>query len=643
MIEPEIFLQAMASVSAGVFITDEHGKIIFINDALNRKTHCAAGEEITVLCERLQGENPDPNLMRRLSGAILNGEAFAEEIESHEINHPPAWSDISLTPMRGSNGAVRHFIGTVRDITDRKAFETRLIELEGHYRFVLDNALAAIVVHKATTEIVYSNRLAEQLLGLNQDEMLGAMNTDPRWRFVREDGTPLPLEQFPVNRAVATRAVVNNIILGNRRIGDGQTDWFLCNAYPVLDAAGDVTEVVVTFSDVSQLKTVQIELERAKAAAEAASIAKATFLSNMSHEIRTPLTAIVGFSGLLADDMDLTAGARRNVQRIKDGAQMLMALVNNILDFSRLEAGQFILDPHPFNPVELVEATTHLLAPQAAAKKLTLAVAVGPNIPDLVEADSARLKQVLLNLLTNSIKFTESGHISVRMEYDGPDQKLKTQVADTGCGIPANRTEDIFQRFSQVDAAINRKYGGSGLGLAICKELVELMGGQISLESHIGAGSTFTFTITAPATRAAPAPLDALDAPPSHEIERALKILVIDDVPQNRELVRTMLEAVGHTIHEAEDGVQGVRAALAASYDVILMDVQMPGMDGLEATQVIRASPGLNQKTPILALSANVLDPQLADCRSAGMNDHIAKPISPREMLSKIALWTNTA
>jgi CheY-like chemotaxis protein len=317
-----------------------------------------------------------------------------------------------------------------------------------------------------------------------------------------------------------------------------------------------------------------------------------------------------------------------------------LAVVNDILDFSKLEAGQLELNQEPYDPAEVLKSALELVAPQAAAKGLDLALDLDPDLPGLVEGDAPRLSQVLLNLLSNAVKFTSAGAVTLSAGYDAGGRRLRVTVADTGSGIPADKLDRLFERFSQVDGSINRRHGGTGLGLAICKNLVALMGGTIEVASIEGEGSTFSFAIAAPpATRPAAKPCAPQSCAEAAPTGGSAHILVADDLAENRELVRLMLEAVGHRVSEAASGAEAIEAASARPFDLILMDVQMPGMDGLAATRSIHQGGGPNAATPILALSANVMADQVAQCLVAGMRDHIAKPLQVPDLLSKVAYW----
>ena len=407
----------------------------------------------------------------------------------------------------------------------------------------------------------------------------------------------------------------------------------------LIEGAGGERFIWSIVEDITEQRRAETVLIEARNAAEAATVAKSEFLSNMSHEIRTPLTGVVGFAGLLKAMDSLPAEARRCADRIAASAEALLAVGNDVLDFSKLEAGQMDLDPQPFAPVELVEGAADLVRDRAAAKQLALSVAIDGVLPPKLLGDSARLRQVLLNLLANAIKFTDAGLVEIKAEYALDSHRLRVEVRDTGVGIPAALASRLFQRFSQVDASSTRTQGGTGLGLAICKSLIEMMQGEIGFESTPGIGSTFWFEVPAPLAA------DYQDEIPAEQPVHAdlgpMSILVVDDVAVNRELVLALLSPFDAALFEAASGLEAVSAAMERRFDLILMDLQMPGMDGMAAARAIRANSDLNRVTPILALSANVLPEQITACKAAGMNDHIAKPIYPADLLGKIAYWSS--
>jgi signal transduction histidine kinase/AmiR/NasT family two-component response regulator len=371
--------------------------------------------------------------------------------------------------------------------------------------------------------------------------------------------------------------------------------------------------------------------------AEDAAEAKSDFLANMSHEIRTPLTGIIGFSELLNRMTDLPPAATAHVGRIAASGQALLAVVNDILDFSKLETGHVELDPQPFTVDAFFEDTLAMVATQAAAKRLAISLAFEGDIPRVLNADGPRLRQVVLNLLGNAIKFTAQGSVEVTVAHEAATNRLCVAVCDTGCGVPAEKLGRLFQRFSQADSSVTRNHGGTGLGLSICKALVKLMGGEISVASVVGAGSSFTFWVLAP-----PAALQETEQVASVRLDpagRSSRILVVDDLDLNRDLVRTLLEAAGYSVEEAASGLEAVTATRQRPFDLILMDLQMPGMDGFTAARAIRGDASPNSGAPIIALSANVLPEHVAAGAAAGMNGHIGKPINVTELLSVVAAW----
>jgi signal transduction histidine kinase/FixJ family two-component response regulator len=375
-------------------------------------------------------------------------------------------------------------------------------------------------------------------------------------------------------------------------------------------------------------------------AAEAAAEAKAEFLANMSHEIRTPLTGIIGFSDLLSEIPGLPDKAQTHVRRIVTSGKSLLAVVNDILDFSKLDAGHLELDPQPFDVATFFDDNLAFFGELAAEKGLTVASHIDDAVPPVLIADAGRLRQILANLMGNAIKFTKTGSIRVSVVYLTTQELLKVAVADTGEGIQTDKLERLFTRFTQADGSVSRRHGGTGLGLSICKSLAALMGGEVRVASDFGVGSTFSFDISAPAFDGA---LEALaDAAAGDDLEiEPQNILVVDDLDVNRELIRALLEAIGHQVTEAVSGDDALSLVAADAFDLILMDLQMPGMDGFATARAIRRSKTVNATTPIIALSANVLAEHIQASAEAGMNDHMAKPIVLPILIDTISRWAS--
>ncbi|HEX7758124.1 MAG TPA: PAS domain S-box protein [Caulobacteraceae bacterium] len=530
-------------------------------------------------------------------------------------------------------GKVERVFGVVIDVTAERLREIALAKSEAQYRLLAENATDVIASCGLDGIITYVSPSAERLYGYKVAELIGSDAV----RLVHPDD--IEMVQRQLRAMIAGEPTGARIRFEYRAITkSGRVIWIEANPSVVRDPeTGWVVALQDCQRDVTDRKLMESELLRKRAEAEAAAVAKSEFLSNMSHELRTPLTGIIGFSGLLEGMDGLSDRARTYASRVVKGGEHLLAIVNDILDFTKLEAGQVELDPQPFDPRVLVDEAGHLVQVEARKKGLDLRTEFDEFLPSLVTADSARIKQVLLNLLSNAVKFTAKGEITVFASYDADRGHLLLRVRDTGIGIPASLSNRLFKRFSQIDGSISREFGGTGLGLAIAKGLTEMMGGEIGLESQEGVGSTFWFTVAAPS-------LAGAASAPAAEIEEtsrkaSLRILIVDDVAANRELIVEMLRPLKPRLFQASNGSEAVAASMRSRFDLILMDLQMPGMDGYAATRAIRAHSELNIATPIVGVSANFLPKHIEACRDAGMDDYIAKPIDLGALEAKIAKY----
>jgi len=377
------------------------------------------------------------------------------------------------------------------------------------------------------------------------------------------------------------------------------------------------------------------ELVAARDAALEAAEAKSQFLANMSHEIRTPMNGVLGVMHLLKRET-LSADGRQLLTEALDCGAMLSELLNDIIDFSKIEAGKLEMHAEPIDPAAVLRSVADLLRPQATQKGLTLTVSVDPGI-GWVGADPLRLRQGLFNLLGNAVKFTLDGGVQARLTTAGRpgERRLRFEIQDTGVGIDQAAADGLFQRFSQADGSTTRRFGGAGLGLAITRRLAILMGGDIGFSSPPEGGSLFWLEIAAPPASEAAAPAEAADT----ALLAGVRVLIVEDNPTNRLIASRLLQAMGALVETADDGAQGVEAVERAGpgFDLIFMDIQMPGMDGVEAARRIRGLGGEAGATPIIAMTANALAHQRASYVAAGMNGAVAKPLSPTALVQAIA------
>jgi PAS domain S-box-containing protein len=532
--------------------------------------------------------------------------------------------------------------GSTRTITERKQAEARLRESERRMADIIDFLPDPTIVVDRDGKVIAWNRAVEHLTGVNAADVLGKGDYEYAVPFYGERRpilVDLVLHPDPEREAQYPNLRRQGDFLEGEaytpRLGDGV--YLYGTAAALRDSAGEIVGAIESIRDMTERNRMAGELRQAKEAAEVASRAKSDFLANMSHEIRTPLNGIVGMLALLAES-DLAPEQRQYVNLAQQSCDSLLGLIGDLLDFARIDAGKLQLNLAPFDLRAELAFLAEIFGRKAAEKSLRFGCRIGAAGPLDIVGDRLRIRQIMFNLIGNAIKFTPAGEVEVEADVTpGADgaATLRLTVADTGVGIPPDKLAIIFDQFSQADSGMNRRFGGAGLGLTIAKELTAMMGGSIDVRSRVGVGSTFTVTLPVPL--AAPAALAAGEAAAAlAQGGRPLRALLVEDHGVGRVAATAMLQKLNCEVTAVDSGAEALAAISREPFDVVLMDIQMPEMDGLETTRRIRRLDSAAAQTPIVAMTAYAMSGDRRRCLAAGMNDYLSKPIDARELAAAI-------
>ncbi|RFZ81239.1 PAS domain S-box protein [Mucilaginibacter terrenus] len=624
----EILSFAARKSPSGIMIRDAEGKIIWMNDSMSHIIGYTLDElRGQTMGTKLLGEDTDMRVFEKALDAVKQNKSYEVELKIYKKDGTPTWVFITNSPLFNEVGQVERQIGVMVDVTARKQTEEQLNMLS----LVASKATSGVVINDSSGKVEWVNDAFESITGYSLADVEGGHLGD----VLKGELTDVSIISKARELSEKKQSFEVDLLVYKK---DGTPIWISVINSVITNDAGKVDKYIEVILDITAKKKAELELITAKEEAIQLSRAKDMFIGVMSHEIRTPLNAVIGMSHLLMND-NPSESQKENLNILKFSAENLMTLINDVLDFTKIETGNIELEKARVNVREMIEGVTLSMQYKAQENGIYLRSNIEESIPAFVIGDRARLVQILLNLVSNSVKFTSAGGVDIDLkviEQDTKSVRIRFAVSDTGIGIAKDKLNTIFESFKQAEADTTRNYGGTGLGLAISKRLIELHDSRINVDSVPGRGSTFWFTITFKK-------LEDQTVNNNNKVETGLNIhvLVVDDNQINRLLINKVLKKWGATADFAENGQEAIdKLQEHKNFDVVLMDIHMPIMGGLEATGVIRTfNDPYFQNLPIIALTASMLSNQMGEIENAGMNDYILKPFDPATLHDKLSRY----
>ena len=628
----ELFRTVFNNSAAVILVVDKEDKLM----AWNPFAQLLLGWDERALFNRPVSELFVDGNWLDLRGQTLRQKGFLSEVDTRisRKDGQPLDMNMSASVVRTSTGEVNGMILIMLDISRQKESERRIRESENKIRIILDNSAAAITMTDAEERIISWNHYTEELLGKTKGDLyqqhVSVLYPSEEWQKIRDANIRRDGSRHHMETKVMRK--------------DGKLIDVDLSVNVLKDAEDKIVGSVGIMQDITEQKRVQQELLKAKILAEEANSAKSLFLANMSHEVRTPMNTVIGMIDLTLDT-PLSDEQRENLTTVKNAADILLSLLNDILDLSRVEAGKIQLENIELNLPNIVKSVCKGLSVLAQKKGISLVWDVAPEVPESLIGDPVRIRQILVNLINNAIKFTFKGDVVTTVkvqEVVGDVCELIFSVKDEGVGIAQDKLSSIFEVFTQADASTTRRFGGTGLGLSISSKLVEMMGGKIWVESEEFRGSTFHFSAKMRVAKRPPAfvPVAAEepgDGAAGRKQIKPLSILLAEDNLVNQKIAARMLEKRGWAVKTAENGKQVLEYLDQGSYDLILMDAQMPVLDGYEATRLIRqGEKPTGRHIPIIALTARAMSGDRKRCLDCGMDGYVAKPIDREKLYEAI-------